>query len=369
MNRDLRIDSIRGILLVIMTIDHFGGWLATLTSETLGYVSALEGFIFLSAFVFAMVYLRYANDHRQLWARSLSRAALIYRYHLILLLTIPILLWLSPVYRFHLVNWINPYLQHPLYYAGYALLLLHQPVYMDILPIYFFLVALSPLILLAFRRGLGPAVILISVLIWALSHNLNPLKFLAGTLCDQCRYGFLNLFAWQLIWVSGLYLGYRQQAGKPTLKIARQRWAGSLLVGIAVVLFLIRHQYVDLGFKIGPWVDRENLGVLRILNFFVVVTLIGLLIQRWPKTAGLPWLNFIGRYSLQVFAFHVFLSYLLLPYRTTIANTLGPVGYTLFTLLVVASLTVPAVLYQYYQERQGAAAQGKGQGEIRKHPR
>ncbi|WP_097461313.1 OpgC domain-containing protein [Mangrovitalea sediminis] len=367
MNRDLRIDTLRGILLVIMTIDHLGGWLARITSETLGYVSALEGFIFLSAFVFAMVYVRYVNDPRMMWRKSLSRALVIYRYHLILLATIPLLLWLSPEYRLSLANWINPYLQHPLYYGAYALMMLHQPVYMDILPIYFVFVVLSPLLLLAFRRGAGPAVILISVLIWALSQSVNPVKFLAGTACDHCRYGFLNLFAWQLIWVSGLYLGYLRQSGKPLLKALSRPWAGALLIAVAAVLFMTRHQLIDVGLRIGPWIDRENLGVLRILNFFVVVTLIGLLIQRWPRTAGIPWLSFIGRYSLQVFAFHVFLSYLILPYRSVIANAAGPIGYSLFTLLVVASLTLPAWIYHCYQKRQ-AEGEARSFVRIRKLP-
>jgi len=51
MGRDRRIDTLRGMLLIIMTVDHLGGWLTVITGQSLGYVSAAEGFIFLSGFV------------------------------------------------------------------------------------------------------------------------------------------------------------------------------------------------------------------------------------------------------------------------------------------------------------------------------
>ncbi len=348
MQRDQRIDTIRGLLLVIMTIDHFGGRLALYTSETLGYVSALEGFLFLSAFVFASVYLRYARQPLKLLAKSLSRAALIYRYHLVLLLCVPLLVALAPVYRDSLRNWVLPYFQDPLYYGFKSLLLLHQPVYMDILPVYFFLVLLSPLVLLACLRGWSRTVLLLSLLLWLGSHFVNPVRFLAGSLCDHCRYGFLNILAWQLLWVSGLVIGFRRFSGRPVAP-PRQPFMILALVVIAVVLFLVRHQWVATPFPLASLVNRENLGWLRLVNFFVVLALLSAALGRVPSQWGVKWLSFIGRYSIQVFSFHVFLAYAMLPVRPWILGMGGHLGYTLFTLAMVASLTLPAWGYQRYQ--------------------
>jgi len=356
MQRDQRIDTIRGLLLVIMTIDHFGGRLALYTSETLGYVSALEGFLFLSAFVFASVYLRYAQQPRQLMIKSLSRAALIYRYHAILLLCVPVLVALAPVYRQSLWNWVLPYFRDPTYYGIKSLLLLHQPVYMDILPVYFFLVLLSPLVLLACVRGWGRGGLLLSLLFWLASHYFNPIRFLAGNVCDHCRYGFLNLLAWQLLWVSGLVLGFRRYSGR-AIAPPRHPLLIALLIVIAGLLFLLRHGWLEAPLSLAGPTSRENLGWLRLVDFFVVLVLVSALLSRIPSHRGLGWLSFIGRYSIQVFSFHVFLAYVTLPLRPAILHASGPLGYTLFTLLMVASLTLPAWLYQRYrQSRQRIAA-------------
>lgn len=352
MLRDQRIDTARGLLLVVMTIDHFGGWLAHYTSEALGYVSALEGFIFLSAYVFATVYLRYTGSPRKLLAKSVSRASLIYRYHLVLLLCVPLLSALATTYREHLWNWVYPYFQAPVYYGLKALVLLHQPVYMDILPLYMVMVLFSPLVLLACVKGRGREMLLVSLCLWLLSHYFNPVRYLAGTLCDHCRYGFINLLAWQLLWVSGLYLGYLRYQGRSPRLPANPLLVAVLLL-IALLVFLMRHRWLGLSWPLAILSNRENLGWLRFLDFYVLLSLIALMLRRIPPERGIPWLGFIGRYSIQVFSFHVFLAYALLPFRQDIIHRTGMVGYSVFTLVMVASLTLPAWLYQRYRLLRG----------------
>lgn len=355
MLRDQRIDTARGLLLVVMTIDHFGGWLARYTSEAMGYVSALEGFIFLSAYVFATVYLRYAASPGRLLAKSLSRALLIYRYHLALLLCIPLFSFLATTYREHLWNWVYPYFRDPVYYGLKALMLLHQPVYMDILPMYLVMVLFSPLVLLACLKGRGRVTLLASLCLWLLSHYFNPVRYLAETLCDHCRYGFINILAWQLLWTSGLYLGFlRYQERPPKLPANPLMVAGLLFV--ALLVFMMRHHWLGASWPLAILSNRENLGWLRFLDFYVLLCLIALALRRVPPDRGIPWLGFIGRYSIQVFSFHVFLVYALLPFRQDIIHWTGMVGYSLFTLLMVASLTLPAWLYQRYRLFRGRQA-------------
>src|SRR5919199_4749364 len=56
--RDLRVDFLRGFCVFAMVVDHFGGqsWLYAVTGGNRFYVSAAEGFIFISGFVMGQAY-------------------------------------------------------------------------------------------------------------------------------------------------------------------------------------------------------------------------------------------------------------------------------------------------------------------------
>jgi len=56
--RDLRLDLLRGFCIFAMVVDHFGGdsWLYAITGGNRFYVSAAEGFIFISGFVMGQAY-------------------------------------------------------------------------------------------------------------------------------------------------------------------------------------------------------------------------------------------------------------------------------------------------------------------------
>src|SRR5258708_23998985 len=55
---DLRLDLLRGFCIFAMVVDHFGGdsWLYAITGGNRFYVSAAEGFIFISGFVMGQAY-------------------------------------------------------------------------------------------------------------------------------------------------------------------------------------------------------------------------------------------------------------------------------------------------------------------------
>src|ERR1043165_8173183 len=61
--RDLRVDLLRGFCIFAMVVDHFGGdsWLYAITGGNRFYVSAAEGFIFISGFVMGQAYHRKAE--------------------------------------------------------------------------------------------------------------------------------------------------------------------------------------------------------------------------------------------------------------------------------------------------------------------
>src|SRR5258708_31816194 len=80
--RDLRVDLLRGFCIFAMVVDHFGGdsWLYAVTGGNRFYVSAAEGFIFISGFIVGQAY-RAKRDRSGLPAamtEALRRARTLY---------------------------------------------------------------------------------------------------------------------------------------------------------------------------------------------------------------------------------------------------------------------------------------------------
>src|SRR5438105_5100872 len=80
--RDLRLDLLRGFCIFAMVVDHFGGdsWLYAITGGNRFYVSAAEGFIFISGFIMGQAY-RAKRDKSGLPAamgEALKRARTLY---------------------------------------------------------------------------------------------------------------------------------------------------------------------------------------------------------------------------------------------------------------------------------------------------
>lgn len=95
--RDLRFDTLRGIFLVLMTIDHIGGKHTAFTYEPFGFVSAAAGFVLLSAYVYAFTIRNTPPNGKALLVQSWKRAGKLYRYHVVLFRLIVALTLISPV--------------------------------------------------------------------------------------------------------------------------------------------------------------------------------------------------------------------------------------------------------------------------------
>jgi len=90
--RIIYLDVLRGLMLVIMTFDHLGGPIKNITFQPLGFVSAAAGFIYLSGFVYGLVYTRTLvnGDFNALKIKSVRRAGVIYFYHFLVLLVVTV---------------------------------------------------------------------------------------------------------------------------------------------------------------------------------------------------------------------------------------------------------------------------------------
>ena len=99
--------------------------------------------------------------------------------------------------------------------------------------------------------------------------------------------------------------------------------------------------------------DKAELSSLRLVNVAAHVVLALYTLTLLRRDWKFPWFSFIGRYSLQVFTYHVFIVYALLPLGWRI-DALAPGAEAVLHILVVISLTIPAWLYQRLRRRAGA---------------
>ena len=63
MQRQTELDWLRGLMLVLMTVTHLPTWFSAHVGQPFGFVSAAEGFVFLSAYLVGTVYSQTAIKH------------------------------------------------------------------------------------------------------------------------------------------------------------------------------------------------------------------------------------------------------------------------------------------------------------------
>ena len=318
--RQPELDALRGFLLVWMTLTHLPTHVSYYTNQPLGFVSAAEGFIFLSALLTGRIFGRKLEEVGPVEVcRSLgTRVARLYGYHLFLL---GIAFGVIATVALHtnqpsLQGLVDFYLAHPLRAIVSSVLLVYRPPLLDILPMYILFLALTPFALYAGRRWGWQLVLIPSALIWiAAQFGLRMAMYnltgsLTGFRIPFSAMGAFDLFGWQLLWVLGLWIGSSPPARLQRLAQSRLVIAIALLMA-AVFLFVRQsHYWVDL--NAGPWVpftDKWRLGVLRLCDFAAL----GVLFSASQKTIATwsaisPFIT-LGKASLQVFCAHLLLCF------------------------------------------------------------
>ncbi|MBZ5547602.1 MAG: OpgC domain-containing protein [Acidobacteriia bacterium] len=160
MQRDWRVDTLRGYFLVAMSLGHFPNPLARFTEYTFGYASAPDGFVFLSGLVSSWVYLplRQRSGNSAMVSKVFRRTGTIYLTH-IALLVLGILVVLSPGTGMHRAT-------HPLQTFVSGALLWNQVGFARILPMYCVFLAFSPIVLKQFTEGRAWLIGVISASLW-----------------------------------------------------------------------------------------------------------------------------------------------------------------------------------------------------------
>lgn len=348
--RDLRLDSLRGIFLVIMTIDHIGGKLTAYTYEPLGFVSAAAAFVLLSAYMYAYTTRNTPSTRSALGAQSWKRTAKLYRYHVALFALLVLLTLLSPVHDDYLGRQLYPS-DMPVWKAlFYGAVLVHQPKLMQLLPMYLALSLASPAMLMAFRRGWFGLVFGLSFALWLWGQFFDPLEWLVAVIGAGTQAGNFNLFSWQLLWVAGLYIGFVHGVEQRKVLVG-QPWILGLAIAAALFFFLDRHDFVQFADSLDFYTENPDVRILRLLNIFCQVVIFCHLVRFLPADKGLPWFRLLGRYSLPVFCFHVLVVSFLEPVSWRIGMNFGYALEVAYLLAVVASLTLPALFYRAYERQ------------------
>ena len=256
-DRDLRVDFFRGAALILIFIDHIpGNAFAKATLTNFGFSDAAEIFVLLAGYA---AFLAYAKAFEQGWGHGLAKIARrigdLYVAHLLVLiagvagLAIAARMFQNPVYFEH-VNLI-PFNVDTAGAIGRALILLYQPGYMNILPLYMLLLLWLPALIWLMRVDMALA-LGVSAGLWAAA---GLLQFNLPSYPDD--YGWLfNPFAWQLLFTLGAVAAARP-AGQPSVH-PRSR-----------SLFWIAVAYVLIAFVVAaPWTKLEGLSGARLVADF-----------------------------------------------------------------------------------------------------
>ncbi|MGA8490363.1 MAG: OpgC domain-containing protein [Terriglobales bacterium] len=315
MQRRIELDAARGAMLVWMTLTHLPTVLSNYFNQPFGFVSGAEGFIFLSALFTGRIYFLAAerNGYRAMARKLWMRTARLYLYHVALLgIAFVVVAHLaSGGNRPALHNLLDFYFAAPRQALIYAALLIYRPPLLDILPMYITFLLLTPVILKLARKGRWKLILGAGFTFWFLAQfGLRQVLYDFGTRVTGINVplsatGSFDLFAWQFMWLVGLYCGVRwSQDDLPVTKWARRMLIPAVV--IVPVLFALR-QWVGRGIELGIFevsFDKWHLGVVRIVNFAAIAALL-IRFQPFVKALAIRPLVVMGQASLQVFCAHL----------------------------------------------------------------
>ncbi len=311
------LDALRGLFLVWMTLTHMPTRFSDLLNQPFGFVSSAEGFVFMSALLVSRVYLREAQQNEggligKLWRRTLK----IYGYHL-LMLTFAFTVaaaFAAKTHRPALYNLLNFYLAHPVVAIIGSVLLIYCPPLLDILPMYVIFLFFTPVALSMSVRYGWRWILAGSGFLW-LAAQFGLREFLHTFVVHVTHLpiplqetGAFNLFAWQGVWVIGLWLGARSMEGE--MPLARvPGYAVALCGAVCTFFFEVRHGWLGPHLtqqSLGISVDKWHIGPMRLINLAACLVVCYWLRRYVVRLISREPFLTLGKASLQVFCAHVF---------------------------------------------------------------
>jgi hypothetical protein len=319
--RDLRLDLLRGVGLWMIFIDHIPDDVVSwLTLRNYGFCDAAEFFVFISGYLLGFIYApivaagQFMPALKRLWLRAWH----MYVAHLLLFLVFTAQIaraarrFDNPMYKdeFNIAN----FLAHPDVLIAKALTLQYKPVDLDVLPLFIVLVAVAPFVLWCLVRR--PNLTMIgSVVVYVLARyfDWNLPSYPAGATW------YFNPFAWQLLFFFAAWCG--RSGGAQIKQLHHSRAVLVVAIGWILFAFVIAMSWHSAFlesfipkwlFKVIYPIDKTDLDMFRFTHFLAFALIISrYLHQDW---AGLQskWLRpliLCGQHSLPLFCLGVFLSF------------------------------------------------------------
>jgi hypothetical protein len=310
------LDALRGLMLVWITCTHLPTILSAYVNQPLGFFSASEGFIFLSALFTGRIYFRIAerNGYGPMWWKIWVRAGKLYCYQMLLLafafvIEAPIAAHGKTPAVHNLLDFYFS-ASHTRAFVD-AALMIYRPPLLDILPIYIILIALTPFALILGERFGWKYALAGGCTLWLFAqfgfrsfvYHVQNRSF--GLQIPLKEMGAFDLWAWQLWWLVGLWSGVRWAKGNFRLDWARRMTIPAAIV--AVFFLVLRYAQVDgvvtFG-KSGLLLDKWDFGVGRIINF-TAVSVLAIRFRSVLSFFAIRPLVTLGQSSLPVFCVHL----------------------------------------------------------------
>jgi hypothetical protein len=318
--RDLRLDLLRGFCMVAMVIDHIGAhtgatgsWLYAFTGGNQFFVSAAEGFIFVSGLITGVINGGVTAGH------GLGRVVMRILYRGWMLYCVTVLLTFAFVLV--LLGLRYPGAPHveakgiPAWVIG--VLTLHRTYYLtDIIFTYTILFFAAGLAVTLIGHGYTRWVLIGSWVIWLLWQFFPREAELPWAVVDG---GAFHFSAWQALFFTALIIGYHRRAIGAWLSWVRPE--AVLVVSSILLLLCIELHRTQLrplatllpGISQGQltlqFLDKADVRVGRLLVFAVVAAFAwGVTTLAWaPVQRAFGWLMLpLGQRSLTAYSVHVF---------------------------------------------------------------
>ena len=309
------LDSIRGLLLLQMTLDHFGRPISQYLYQCFGFFSAAEGFFFLSGFVGILAAAsKGQKDPRQKWMRL--RAFKTWRYHIVTLVALCIAArFVLPQVAYNF----DTLYSHPVQGSLWSALLVYTPEWLDVLPLYVVFLLVGSFVFPLFLKANKKRTLL---LLWFPSLALwVAAQFGLRDACNSIfprwiHHGFFDPFGWQFVYFSGAAmsawwrLARRDESAGDALAVRTVSRLTPAIIVATVFCFVWSRGILPLPMPVEFLTSKDHVGPLRFANFFIFMLTICWSVRRWPGLLDFKPTNLLGRHSLDVYTAHIVFIYL-----------------------------------------------------------
>ena len=319
-SRDLRIDFLRGFLVLAMIADHIGGdsLFNAISGNNSFLISAAEGFVFISGMLMGVVYGRRAlKNGLQAGLLAVLRRAW-FLYTTVLALTLGSL----ALYLFTNVPLFNDRsnglgVATPLQAIVGAITMHYSFNGTDVLCVYVQLVAFAPIALYLLVSGRTRYLLLLSWVLWGV-YQFYPDEAAVPWTVQNSIFPFAT---WQLLFYNGMALGFHRERLDSLARVLARRVVFIALDLAVVGLILLARAYHDgsllhmgiPGLTTQNWdflFNKSPLGAGRVVTFVIFAAFAQQLVSRFwvPLQWAFGWFLLpLGQSALLAYGSHLFL--------------------------------------------------------------